>query len=40
MPVEVTVDAALGGFLEIDDLGLIFLWLVVKRDCSIQDLIL
>lgn len=34
-PVDVTVDGELGGFLEVDDLGEIFLLLGVKMDCSI-----
>jgi len=40
MPVGVTVDAELGGFLEVDTLGEMFLWLGLKMDCSMQDLIL
>lgn len=40
MPIDVIDDAELGGFLEVDDLGEIFLWLGIKMDCSVQDLIL
>lgn len=39
-PVDVTVAGELGGFLEADDLGEIFLLLGVKMGCSILDFIL